>query len=356
LPNTKADATEPTEPGAGVRLPGLDLLSLARQMQAEMADPPVGPLSGELVSGGRSNLTYRVTDGVRRWVVRRPPEGAFPPNAHDVGREFRVMAALASSDVPVPEVTFMCADPSIVGVPFYVMSEVPGIVIRSTEQFAALDESARTVTANDLVDTLARLHLVDPDEVGLSSLGRPVGYLERQVTRWTRQFHEVAVRDLPDVDRLSTRLADTTPETIRSAVVHGDYRLDNVIIDPYHLRRPVTAVLDWEMATLGDPLADLGNLLSCWDETGKPFHPITNGLMALPGVPARADVLLRYASVTGTDLTHIDWYVAFSLFKLAIVLEQIHARDVRGEMLGTGATGVGDLALGVLALAVAAQP
>lgn len=337
------------------QLPGLDLGRLQAYLTRMMDEPPTGELTGHLMNGGRSNLTYAVTDGSREWVVRRPPRGFVQRSAHDVGREYRVMSALASGPVPVPSVVLICSDPSVIGAPFYVMNRVDGVVIRSTAAFAATDEQSRTRIANDLIDVMADLHMVEAAQVGLEDLGRPDGYLERQVSRWARQYREIAVRDLPEVGSITAQLLASLPRSPGPAIVHGDYRLDNVLVNPGSPGRPISAVLDWEMATLGDPLTDLGNLISCWDEAGSPYHPITEGLMTLSGVPSRREAMERYASRTGLDLTQVDWYVTFNLLKLAVVLEQIYARDVRGETIGDAANGVGELALRVLERAAAGQ-
>ena len=338
------------------QLPGLDLAALRRHMEQVMERPPAGNLTGHLIDGGRSNLTYSVTDGLRRWVVRRPPRGPVPNHAHDVGRESRLMAALAPSAVPVPEVVLTCSESSVIGAPFYVMEHVVGVAIRSREDFIELTALQRGCVAGDLVDTLAKLHTIEPADVGLERLGRPQGYLERQIARWTHQYHGISSRNSSAVESLATSLSKTMPTHQRHAIVHGDYRLDNVLVDPAAGEHPITSVLDWEMATLGDPLVDLGSLISCWDEEGRPHHPITQGLMTLPGVPSPAEALERYAKMSGNDVDEIEWYITFNLFKLAIVLEQIHARDIRGETIGYGANGVGDLALRVLDQALATRP
>lgn len=320
---------------------GLDLPSLASFLADTVPRLVTGELTAELVSGGKSNLTYRVSDGTHRWIVRRPPLGKVPDTAHDMGREYRVMSALAGSVVPVPEMIAVCHTDDVLGSPFYVMAEVDGIVYREPTQVAELTTGQRLRLGNCLVDTLADLHEVDVREVGLETLGRPVGYLQRQLRRWTSQFEAAKVREQSDIVGLGQLLARSCPQSGVVALVHGDYRIDNVMTDR-HDPGTITAVLDWEMATLGDPLADLGLLVSFWDEPGQPPNPVTNGLTAFEGFPTSAEVIARYAERRRLDVADIDWYVVFGFWKVAIILEQIHARHARGETLGEGFEGVGD--------------
>ena len=332
---TRADDEAPDQPD------GLDRDALARFL-AEVGVETAGPLEATLISGGRSNLTFRVTDGVRRWVLRRPPLGQIPRGAHDVGREHRVMAALAGSAVPVPEVAALCAGDSVLGAPFYLMVEVPGTVLRSREQVALLDPERCRLLGRSLVDTLADLHDIDPASVGLVDLGRADGYLERQVARWQRQYQEIKVRDLPGLEEVGAVLERRIPVSGPAAIVHGDYRLDNVIVDSVDSPE-IAAVLDWEMATLGDPLADLAALVMFWDEPGQPFNPITKGLMAFEGFPSTGEIVEQYAERRGLGLEEMDWYLTFARFRLAVILEQIHARYLRGETSGEGFDDIGDM-------------
>lgn len=309
---------------------GLDLVALGRYLLA--AGLPVhGELSADLVGGGRSNLTFRVTDGVSRWILRRPPLGDRLPGTHDMAREYRVMAGLAGTAVPVPQVLHLDENGAAFGAPFCLMVEVPGIVIRSREESAALSERHRRQLSEHLVDTLAELHRVDPVEAGLEHLGRAQGYLERQVARWVRQYRAVRVRSLPQVEQIAETLSADVPRNGLTAIIHGDYRLDNVMLDGPD-RPSIAAVLDWEMATIGDPLADLATLVMFWDEVDQPFNPISGGLTALPSFYSRAEVLQRYAEVSGTPFDDIDWYLVFVQFRLAVILEQIHARSLEGHL------------------------
>jgi aminoglycoside phosphotransferase (APT) family kinase protein len=299
-------------------------------------------LDVRLVGGGKSNLTFTVTDGENSWILRRPPLGRYHHGAHDVGREYRVMAALKHSKVPVPEMVVLCDDASVIGAPFYVMELVAGVVLRTRDSVAKLAPALRTALSEALVDTLADLHEVNVDEVGLSTLGKPMGYLDRQLTRWQQQYHTVSVRHSDSVDGIVRRLGAAMPSSPRAAVVHGDFRIDNVIVTLAN-RGAVAAVLDWEMATLGDPLADLATLVMFWDEEGRPFNPITGGLTAFPGFLSASEVVQRYASRRSLDqqsVDSLDWYLRFSKFKLAVILEQIHARHESGQTLGTGFEGI----------------
>src|SRR5690349_4330537 len=231
-------------------LQGLDLARLADYLQREVPGLLAGPLSGRLISGGRSNLTYLADDGTQQWIVRRPPLGHVLATAHDMKREHRIMAALEGSDVPVPRMIVLCQDTQVIGAPFYVMSFVDGVVYRTEEQLAPLAGRGAEALADVLVDVLVRLHATDPAAVGLADLGRPQGYLERQVARWGTQLSASRSRDIPGVEELGRRLAGTVPASRRSGLVHGDYKLDNLVIDPA-APGSVLAVLDWEMATLG---------------------------------------------------------------------------------------------------------
>lgn len=331
--------------------PLLDVDVLSHYLSAVIG-PLHGPLSTELLSGGRSNLTYRVTDGHDRWILRRPPGGAIPAGAHDVLREYRVMHALASSSIPVPRMELVCTDLDVIGVPFYLMDEIDGIVIRTPAMAQALDESTRCRLGEDLVDTLADLHALDYEALGLADLGRPVGYLDRQVRRWARQYQQVKVRELNNVARIVHALQESVPRMQRASIVHGDYRLDNVIVSEFGPAR-IVGVLDWEMATLGDPLADLATLLMFWDEPGGLFNPITKGLMAFPGFGSRAEVTERYLSHRSLAVDDIDWYLVFAEFKLAVILEQIHVRFLAGETPGEGFADVGSMVVVLLDSAMA---
>jgi aminoglycoside phosphotransferase (APT) family kinase protein len=258
-----------------------------------------------------------------------------------------VMAALHGSPVPVPKALVSCTDPGVVGAPFYVMEEVAGQVLRTPDDVAALAPSTRRALGERLVDTLADLHEIDPVKVGLGTLGRPDGYVRRQLERWVRQYHQIKVRDLPQVEKIATALAASLPPPQGAAIVHGDYRLDNVIVGTDDTSS-IVAVLDWEMATLGDPLADLGTFLMFWDEPGRVPNPITGGLTAAPGFPDRDEVVARYLSRRRLQVEGLSWYLAFARFRLAVILEQIHARHLAGRTRGAGFDSVGLMVLALL--------
>ncbi len=309
-------------------LEGIDVEAVTAWLTAHDADAHP-PLSFSLIAGGRSNLTYRVTDSAGgEWVLRRPPRGTLLASAHDMGREHRVIAALAGSAVPVPPVVGLSPDDSVNGAPFYVMRFVDGLVLRNPEIAATVGEPVRWAASEALVDTLADLHAVDPAEVGLGDLGRPDGYVERLLRRWGGQWEKSKTRELPVVEEVAERLARDIPPQGRTSIVHGDYRLDNAIIDPEDGR--IRAILDWELCTLGDPLADVGMLLMYWTEPGDEFSPLFWAPTIAPGFPGRKEVAARYAARSGRDLTQIDFYVALALWKAAVILEGVYARYASG--------------------------
>jgi aminoglycoside phosphotransferase (APT) family kinase protein len=320
--------------------PGLDVARLQSYLQRERPGLLGSTISAELFDGGRSNLTYALTDGETEMVLRRPPLGHVLATAHDMGREYRMQRGLARTRVPVPRTVLVCDDPAIIGAPFYLMEMVHGMVYRSAADTSRLAAAERWALADRLVDVLVELHALDPEATGLADLGRPDGYLARQVRRWSRQLDQSRSRDLPGIDELRDRLGHQVPVSRRSGVVHGDYRLDNVIVGE---DGRVRAVLDWEMATIGDPLADIGLLLVYWDGLTDVDNPITTGMGARAGFPPGDHLAARYASRSGSDVSHLDWYVALGCFKVAVILEGIHYRYVHGQTVGTGFDRVGDL-------------
>ncbi|MEY2959931.1 MAG: hypothetical protein RLZZ01_2499 [Actinomycetota bacterium] len=289
----------------------------------------VGPFSFDLITGGRSNLTFAVTgsDGAR-FVLRRPPTGHVLATAHDMAREHRLITAVGRTAVPVPRTLGLCTDETVNGAPFYVMSYVEGAVLDSPEAADQLPVSLRRSAAEHLVDVLADLHAADVDEIGLGDLARRDGYVERQIKRWTTQWANSKTRDLPEIDAVAARLAADVPEQQDVSVAHGDYRFGNVLVDVSSGR--VAAVLDWELCTLGDPLADLGYLGVYWvGEDGQGRH---NDPTSAPGFPTYREIVDRYAARTGRDVSRIGYYVAFSSFRLAVISEGVYARYVHGAM------------------------
>jgi len=283
------------------------------------------PLRFSLIAGGRSNFTYTVTDSAgQRFVLRRPPLGPLLPSAHDMGREHRIMTALDGSPVPVPPVVGLCTDEAVTGAPFYVMRFVDGLILRDQEAAEAVPESIRAAATDSLVDVLADLHGLEPAAVGLGDLGKQDGYVERLLRRWRGQWEKSKTRDLPIVDEVAERLAATIPAAGPARIVHGDYRLDNVIVSADD--GSVQAVLDWELCTLGDPLADVGMLLVYWTEPGDEFSALTWAPTLAPGIGTRKDVANRYAAASGRDLSEIDYYVALGYWKIAVILEGVYAR------------------------------
>jgi len=302
-------------------------------------------LTATLITGGRSNLTYRLETEGRRFVLRRPPLGNILPTAHDMAREYRVLAGLHGSAVPVPEPLAYCDDPSVIGAPFYLMEHVPGAALAAVDDAARLTPGEAARISSDLVAVLAALHDVDYEAAGLGGFGRPQGFVERQIRRWHEQWQRSRTRDLPDLDTLVGLLAARCPVTAgRPAIVHGDYRLDNTLI-ALEPKPHITAVVDWEMATIGEPLTDLGMLFVYWSDAGddeRLLIPVAAGVTAFPGFFTRAQIAEAYARATRRDLSDLDFFVALASFKLAVVLEGIHARHLAGNTVGVGFDRYGD--------------
>lgn len=327
--------------------PGLDLAALRAWLSAEAPALLDGPLTGELIAGGKSNLTYRVSDGRRSVVVRRPPLGHVLATAHDMGREYRVITALRETPVPVPETYAWCADESVIGAPFYVMSLVEGVPYRSAAELEVLGQKRTRAIGERLVDTLADLHLVDVAAVGLSDFGRPEGFLGRQVRRWGQQLDASRSREVPGIDELRRRLGESVPPDTPGTVVHGDYRLDNVLVTPAD---EIGAVVDWEMATLGDPLTDVALLLTYQRISALGVGAGVSTAPHAPGYPSREDTMRRYAARTGRDLGHLGFHEALAAFKLAVILEGIHYRHAHGQTVGEGFAGIGAMVEPLVAL------
>jgi aminoglycoside phosphotransferase (APT) family kinase protein len=293
-----------------------------------------------LIAGGKSNLTYRVACDAGEVILRRPPLGNILPTAHDMVREHRVLSALDGTPVPVPRTLYLGDGDSPLGAPFYVMERVLGHICRNAlpPGYADAPEQRRAV-GEALVDVLAALHTIDPAAVGLAEFGRPDGFMERQLRRWSQQWEASKTADLPALDALRDGLVRTLPAQRAASIVHGDYRLDNTILHPTQPGR-IDAVLDWEMSTLGDAFTDLGALLAYWSEEADPdvltAARIVPPVTAAEGFPSRAEVVERYARRTGFDVSDVDWYQAFAFFKLAVVCQGIAARAAGGSMIGSG--------------------
>ena len=312
----------------GEQVEGVDPSAVADWLSERV--PAVSPpLQFSVIQGGRSNLTFTVTDtDGRRWVLRRPPLHSVLESAHDMGREHRIIAALADTTVPVPPTVGYEATDAVIGAPFYVMDFVDGPVVRDLETAeTVLDEASRKRATESLVDVLVSLHEVDPDAVGLGELGRKQDYIARQLHRWHGQYEKGKARDVPLIDEVHDRLAAKIPAQQDATIVHGDYRLDNLILAP---TGEVRAVLDWELCTLGDPLANVGLLMVYWSEPGDETIPLLSAPTTADGFPTRREVAERYAQRSGRDLAELDYYVAFGFWKLAVILEGVYARFSAG--------------------------
>jgi aminoglycoside phosphotransferase (APT) family kinase protein len=308
---------------------GVDVDRVTDWLVANIAGA-VAPFDFALIAGGRSNLTFLVTGGDGQQVVlRRPPLGHVLATAHDMVREHRIIAAVGRTAVPVPEALGVCADESVNGAAFYVMAYVPGVVLDSVDRAATLPIELRVTASEHLIDVLADLHSVDVDAIGLGDLAKRDGYVERQVKRWSTQWDNSKTRELPAIDEVATRLRSRIPQQHHVSIAHGDYRFGNCLTDVCHGR--IAAVLDWELCTLGDPLADVGYLGVYWYD-GNAAHARANDPTPAGGFASYDDLLQRYSLRTGRDLSDIDYYVAFSCWRLAVISEGVYARYLHGAM------------------------
>jgi aminoglycoside phosphotransferase (APT) family kinase protein len=309
--------------------PGIDHERVSRWLDDHI--PGISsPYEFHLIAGGRSNLTFRVVDAAGTSVVlRRPPLGHVLATAHDMAREHRIIAAVGTTGVPVPRALGVCTDEAVNGAPFYVMSWVEGVVLDSPDKAALLSPDLKVAASEHLIDVLADLHAVDVDAVGLGDLARRDGYVERQVKRWTTQWENSKTRELPAIDEVARRLAANLPVQRGAVIAHGDFRFGNCLTDVSAGR--IAAVLDWELCTLGDPLADVGYLGVYWWD-GQAANARANDPTPAGGFPQYADLLERYASRTGRDLSGIGYYVAFSCWRLAVISEGVYARYLHGAM------------------------
>ena len=320
----------------------------------ENVDGAVGPFAFDAIAGGHSNLTFEVTgsDG-SRFVLRRPPLGHVLASAHDMGREHRILSGLQSSDVPVPPIKGFCEDVEVNDAPFYVMGFVDGHVIRdSAASEELLSAEARANASRSLVDTMVKIHGVDLEAAGLNELGRHEGYIARQLKRWYGQWNQGKTRELPSVDRVHDGLLARIPEQGPATIVHGDYRLDNCMVDD---DGEVIAVLDWEICTLGDPLADIGLLHVYWNGPDDTDSAWSGTATSAPGFWNRAQLADRYAEMSGRDVSQLDFYIAFAYWKLACILEGVYSRYLGGALGQRSAAELDPFKLQVDSAAVTAE-
>jgi len=335
--------------GGGSRsVPGLDVRALQGWLLAN--EPELlgaGPLSASVIAGGRSNLTYIIRGASEPLVLRRPPLGHVQSTAHDMAREFRVISALRGSRVLVPRAIRYVDDPeSGVDAPFYLMERVRGRALTSRADNAGYTPSQLRELGLDLARTLANLHSIDPVSVGLGDFGRPDGFLTRQVERWGKQYDGSRNRDLPELDALQQELHGSIPETRRSSILHGDYRLDNALVRDIAGAPTISAILDWEMATLGDSLTDLGLLGLYWNLGDLPDVPqgiVATSITAADGYPSFEELVAEYSEVAQVEVPELPWYLGLAAFKLAVILEGIHYRFRAGQTVGEGFAPLGDL-------------
>jgi len=291
-----------------------------------------GPLAVRQFPSGHSNLTYSVRFGEREFVLRRPPFGSKVKTAHDMGREFRVLSKLHAAYPPAPEVLFYCDDESVLGAPFYLMNPVRGIVIRRELPAGMAFPPDRARRLSELfIDNLARLHKLDFAAIGLADLGKPIGYLERQVRGWTERYYGSKTHDYPEVEKISAWMAEHLPSTSGAALIHNDYKYDNVVLDPDDITK-IIGVLDWEMCTIGDPLSDLGSALAYWVDEKDPdeLQKIRWGPTNVPGSLTRRQLLERYAQAMGREASNMSFYLTFARFKIAVIIQQIYFRYHQG--------------------------
>ena len=329
-------------------VPGLDVAGLTAWLGRAHPELAGGELDAHVIAGGKSNLTYRV-DGARiPLVLRRPPLGHVLASAHDMHREHRVISALRGTAVPVPPAVDFVDDTAageITGTPFFVMEFVDGLVLSRPRQNAQFTSDALRAVSLGLAETLAELHAVDRESVGLGDFGRGDGFLERQLRTWRRQYDASRSRDLPVLDRLQDSLGDRMPASARSTIVHGDYRLDNAIISGSGESARIAAILDWEMSTIGDPLVDLGMFGLYWNVGALPgaAGALPSAIDPAAGYPSFDELVDAYAARASIAVPDLSWYGAFAAYKLGVIAEGIHFRFSRGETVGAGFDRIGAL-------------
>lgn len=320
---------------------GLDLSRLAEYLSTAAPGLLTGELTARHIAGGKSNLTYAVSDGQRSVVVRRPPLGHVLATAHDMVREYRVITALKDTAVPVPRTYALCEDESVIGAQFYVMELASGKPFRYAAQIEGFGPDRVRAISERLIDVLVDLHAVDPDSVGLGDFGRPQGFLGRQVRRWTTQLEKSTSRELKGAAELAADLAASVPADGDVSIIHGDYRLDNVLVD-VDRNDEFTAVLDWEMATLGDPLADVA-LFGVYQSLPRlGANQNVSDVSLASGYLPQDELFERYAARSGRDTSRLSWHLGLGYFKLAVILEGIHYRYIHGQTVGEGFAEVGN--------------
>jgi aminoglycoside phosphotransferase (APT) family kinase protein len=308
----------------------LDLAALERYLREHLPGA-AGPLLVEQFPGGFSNLTYLIRQGEREMVLRRPPFGANIATAHDMNREYTVLSHLEKSFGKVPRPLLYCEDAAVIGAPFYLMERVKGVILRALPP-KGIDLSPDLMRALSFsaADTLADLHAIDPAQAGLDSLGKPEGYVERQISGWSKRYRNAQTDDIPELERVIEWLAANQPPESGAVIIHNDFKYDNLVLDPADLTR-INAVLDWEMCTLGDPLMDLGTTLAYWVEASDPPEMAAMfGLTALPGNLNREELVARYSDTSGRTVSQPLFYYLYGLFKVSVIAQQIYARYQKG--------------------------
>jgi aminoglycoside phosphotransferase (APT) family kinase protein len=320
------------DPTAAVR-PGeeLDLANLEPFLRSRFPEE-TGRLAVRQYPSGHSNLTYSLHLGSREMVLRRPPFGSKVKSAHDMGREFRVLSKLHAHYAPAPRVLLFCDDDSVLGAPFYLMDPIHGIILRrDVPSGLSFSPEVAGRVGESFLDNLALLHSLDYDTIGLGDLGKPQGYLGRQVRGWIERYHGSKTHDIPEVETISAWIQQHMPPSGAAALIHNDYKYDNVILDPNNLTK-IIGVLDWEMCTIGDPLTDLGSALAYWVDADDPPEALETrwGPTSYPGSLTRAKLVQRYAEKTGRDVSNMAFFLTFARFKIAVIVQQIYYRFHQG--------------------------
>lgn len=319
------DASKPVREGEA-----LDVARLAAFLERELGE--LGPLTVEQFPGGHSNLTYLLRAGERELVLRRPPFGSKVKRAHDMGREHRVLDKLSQHKSWAPKPLLFCDDHDVIGADFYVMERIHGVILRRrVPEGLVIDEATAGRLSRTLLDTMVELHALDYEAIGLGDLGKPEGFVERQVTGWTKRYADAKTEDIPQMPKVAAWLSENMPPSLSPTIIHNDYKFDNVMYESTAFER-IVGVLDWEMATIGDPLMDLGTTLCYWveDADPPPVKAFGFGPTSRPGMLTRAELAARYAEATGRDISNIVFYFTFGLFKTAVVLQQIYYRYEQG--------------------------